>query len=56
MSKKDARKKIKLISTANTGFFYVTHKNQNNSKNKLFLKKYDPKIKKHVNFKESKIK
>ncbi len=46
---------IKLVSSANTGFFYVTKKNPRNT-NKLELKKYDPVVRKHVSFKEGKIK
>ncbi|MDD5586954.1 MAG: 50S ribosomal protein L33 [Alphaproteobacteria bacterium] len=46
---------IKLVSTANTGVFYVTKKNPKNTK-KLELKKYDPRVRKHVIFKEGKIK
>jgi large subunit ribosomal protein L33 len=47
---------IKLVSTADTGFFYVTKKNPRTKTEKLELKKYDPVAKKHVVFKESKIK
>ena len=47
---------IKLVSTANTGYFYVTSKNPKNLTKKLNLKKYDPVIRKHVEFKEEKIK
>ena len=47
---------IKLVSSANTGFFYVTKKNPKNNTNKLELKKYDPVARKHVVFKEGKIK
>lgn len=46
---------IKLVSTAGTGFFYVTKKNPKNT-TKLELKKYDPRVRKHVAFKEGKIK
>ena len=48
--------KIKLLSTADTGFFYVTKKNSRTMTDKLSLKKYDPVVKKHVEFKETKIK
>jgi large subunit ribosomal protein L33 len=48
--------KIRLISTANTGFFYVTKKNPRTKTEKLVLKKYDPVVRKHVEFKEAKIK
>jgi large subunit ribosomal protein L33 len=47
---------IKLLSTANTGFFYVTKKNPRTKTEKLSLKKYDPRVRKHVEFKEAKIK
>ena len=48
--------KIKLLSTADTGFFYVTKKNSRTMTEKLSMKKYDPIVKKHVEFKETKIK
>ena len=47
---------IKLLSTAGTGYFYVTKKNPRTMTDKLEMKKYDPKIRKHVMFKEYKIK
>ena len=47
---------IKLLSSAGTGYFYVTKKNPRTMAQKLELKKYDPKIRKHVLFKEYKIK
>jgi large subunit ribosomal protein L33 len=47
---------IKMVSTADTGFFYVTKKNPKKTTEKLALKKYDPIARKHVEFKESKIK
>ena len=47
---------IKLVSTADTGFYYVTRKNPRTSTEKMQLKKYDPVARKHVMFKESKIK
>jgi large subunit ribosomal protein L33 len=47
---------IKLISSADTGFFYVTKKNPRTKTNKLELKKFDPVARKHVEFKEYKIK
>ena len=50
------REKIKLESTAGTGHFYTTAKNKTNTPNKLELKKYDPVVRKHVEFKEAKIK
>ena len=48
--------KIKLLSTADTGFFYVTKKNPRNTTEKMSFKKYDPVVRKHVEFKEAKIK
>ena len=47
---------IKLLSTAGTGYFYVTKKNPRTMTEKLEMKKYDPKARKHVLFKEAKIK
>ena len=47
---------IKLVSTADTGYFYVTKKNPRTSTEKFEVRKYDPVAKKHVAFKESKIK
>jgi large subunit ribosomal protein L33 len=47
---------IKLVSTADTGFYYVTKKNPRTSTEKLEFKKYDPVARKHVAFKEYKIK
>jgi large subunit ribosomal protein L33 len=48
--------KIKLVSTADTGFYYVTKKNSRTQTEKLSFRKYDPVVRKHVDFKESKIK
>ena len=47
---------IKLVSTAGTGYFYTTKKNPRSTTEKLTLRNYDPKIRKHVEFKEAKIK
>jgi large subunit ribosomal protein L33 len=47
---------IKLVSTADTGFFYVTKKNARAQTTKLEFSKYDPVVRKHVVFKEAKIK
>ncbi len=47
---------IKLVSTADTGFYYVTKKNPRNQTEKMEMRKYDPVVRKHVAFKESKIK
>ena len=48
--------KIKLVSTADTGFYYVTRKNTRTMTEKLTQRKYDPVVRKHVEFKEAKIK
>jgi large subunit ribosomal protein L33 len=53
---KTKREKIKLESTAGTGYFYTTTKNRRTSTGKLELMKYDPKVRKHVLFKETKLK
>ena len=53
---KAASLKIKLLSTADTGYFYVTKKNARTKTEKLTFKKYDPVARKHVEFKETKIK
>ena len=50
-----ARILIKLVSTAGTGHFYTTSKNPKTKSDKLLMKKFDPKIRKHVDYKESKI-
>ena len=49
------RDKIKLTSSAGTGYFYTTTKNKKLSTEKLRLKKYDPKVRKHVEFVEEKL-
>ena len=48
--------KVKLVSTADTGYYYVTKKNSRTMTEKMSLKKYDPVARKHVEFKEAKIK
>jgi large subunit ribosomal protein L33 len=48
--------KIKLVSTAETGYYYVTKKNPRTQTEKLSFRKYDPVVRKHVEFKEAKIK
>jgi large subunit ribosomal protein L33 len=50
------REKIKLVSSAETGHFYTTIKNKRNTPDKLEIKKYDPVVRKHVIYKEAKIK
>ena len=51
-----AREKIKLISSAGTGYYYTTDKNKRTMTKKLSLMKYDPVVRKHVEFNEGKIK
>jgi large subunit ribosomal protein L33 len=53
---KPVTQKIKLLSSAGTGFFYVTKKNPRTSTEKIVMRKYDPVARKHVEFKETKIK
>jgi large subunit ribosomal protein L33 len=48
--------KIKLVSENGTGFYYVTKKNTRTMTEKFTMKKYDPVLRKHVEFKEGKIK
>jgi large subunit ribosomal protein L33 len=48
--------KIKLVSTAESGYYYVTKKNPRTQTEKLSFRKYDPVVRKHVEFKEAKIK
>jgi len=50
------RDKIKLVSTADTGHFYTTTKNKRTTPHKLEFKKYDPVVRRHVLYKEAKIK
>ena len=50
------REKIKLVSSAGTGHFYTTIKNKHNTPEKVEIKKYDPVVRKHVAYKEAKIK
>ncbi|MCL2658699.1 MAG: 50S ribosomal protein L33 [Betaproteobacteria bacterium] len=53
---KGGREKIKLESTAGTGHFYTTNKNKRTTPGKLEFMKYDPKARKHVLYKEIKLK
>jgi large subunit ribosomal protein L33 len=50
------REKVKLESTAGTGHFYTTTKNKRNTPGKMEFMKYDPKARKHVSYKEVKLK
>ena len=51
-----ARDKIRLVSSASTGHFYTTTKNKRNTPDKMEIMKYDPVVRKHVLYKEGKIK
>ncbi|MDH5182149.1 MAG: 50S ribosomal protein L33 [Gammaproteobacteria bacterium] len=53
---KGAREKIRLVSSAGTGHFYTTTKNKRNMPEKMEIKKFDPVVRKHVAYKEAKIK
>ena len=50
------RDKIKLVSSAGTGHYYTTTKNKRTMSEKLEIKKFDPKVRRHVMYKEAKIK
>ena len=50
--KQDVRPIIKLRSTAGTGYTYVTKKNRRNDPDRIVLSKYDPVVRKHVEFRE----
>ncbi|MDJ0862361.1 MAG: 50S ribosomal protein L33 [Gammaproteobacteria bacterium] len=50
------RDKIRMVSSAGTGHFYTTTKNKRTTPNKLEMKKFDPVVRKHVVYKEAKIK
>ena len=53
---KPITQKIKLVSSASTGFYYVTKKNPRNMTEKLSLQEIRSVVRKHVDFKEGKIK
>ncbi|MDA8421631.1 MAG: 50S ribosomal protein L33 [Pseudomonadota bacterium] len=53
---KAVREKIKLVSSADTGHYYTTTKNKRTTPDKMEMKKYDPVVRKHVVYKEAKIK
>ena len=50
------RDKIRMNSSAGTGHFYTTDKNKRTTPDKIEIKKYDPVVRKHVIYKEGKIK
>jgi large subunit ribosomal protein L33 len=56
MATKGGREKIKLESSAGTGHFYTTSKNKKTTPDKLAFMKFDPKARKHVLYKETKLK
>ena len=56
MAKRTNSQYIKLVSTAGTGFYYTTKKNPRTATEKLEFRKYDPVARKHVPFKEAKLK
>jgi large subunit ribosomal protein L33 len=56
MAAKGNREKIKLESTAGTGHFYTTTKNKKTTPDKLQLSKFDPVARRHVAYKETKLK
>lgn len=53
---KSVRDKIKLVSTADTGHYYTTTKNKRTHPEKMEVRKFDPVVRKHVAYKEAKIK
>lgn len=50
------REKIKLVSSAGTGHFYTTTKNKRNMPDKMSIRKFDPVVRRHVTYKETKLK
>ncbi|AIT60551.1 50S ribosomal protein L33 [Corynebacterium doosanense] len=52
MARNDIRPIIKLKSTAGTGYTYVTRKNKRNNPDRISMNKYDPVVRKHVEFRE----
>lgn len=54
MAKNDNRIKVKLRSTEGTGYTYMTTKNKQTQRERITMKKYDPVLRRHVDFKEEK--
>jgi large subunit ribosomal protein L33 len=52
MARSELRPLVKLRSTAGTGYTYVTRKNRRNNPDRLVLRKYDPRARRHVEFRE----
>lgn len=55
MATKGNREKIKLESSAGTGHFYTTTKNKRNTPDRLVMKKFDPVVRKHVEYRETRL-
>ncbi len=53
---KAVTQKIRLVSTEGTGYFYVTKKNTRTQTEKMSVRKYDPRLRKHVTFREQRMK
>ena len=56
MARKKGRELIRLVSSAGTGHFYTTSKNARTHPDKMELRKFDPRIRQHVAYREAKIK
>ena len=56
MASKGARDLIRMVSSAGTGHFYTTTKNKRTKPEKIEIMKYDPVVRKHVSYKETKLK
>lgn len=56
MSRKKKKVLVKLVSSAGTGVFWVKQRNPKTQTEKLSFRKYDPKVRRHVQFTEAKIK
>jgi large subunit ribosomal protein L33 len=52
MARSELRPVVKLRSTAGTGFTYVTRKSRRNDPDRLVIRKYDPRVQRHVEFRE----
>ncbi|MEW2546679.1 50S ribosomal protein L33 [Streptomyces sp. NPDC047002] len=52
MARNELRPIVRLRSTAGTGFTYVTRKNRRNNPDRMTLRKYDPVVRRHVEFRE----
>ena len=52
MARNEIRLKVRLRSTADTGFTYITRKNRRNDPDRLVLRRYDPVVRRHVDFRE----